>query len=200
MYRNIYLLLICFILNCYSIQNIKKQNSNKKNIDVIIHLEPLRNIKGNLILCIYSRAEKETYGFIPCEAAYIKIEISAGILNKQENKIIIRNIPQGEYAFYLVHDQIPNNSYDYNREVPERYLGFIPGWLTEIFSPTFPVEGEGYSNYHRPVFFDPKFKNTAIYLDKDHNNVHLHISYFWNYMGGISSIMVTAGWIGTFIK
>lgn len=79
-------------------------------------------------------------------------------VNARENKttLIFENIPYGEYAISLLHDENENGKMD-----------------TNLFG--YPQEGYGISNNKTSGLSMPKYKDARFQMDQSHKNLLIHL-------------------------
>ncbi len=117
--------------------------SEKETYSLKINISQLRNSKGDVIVYLYNKE-----GTIPDKKfnKYYKKRTSAIDLNS--STVIFSNLPKGNYAVCIVHDENNNGELD---------KGFI-----------FPKEGIGFSKYESINLRNrPNFLKASFNLDSD---------------------------------
>ena len=112
--------------------------------DINIDISNIKNNTGNLMIGLFN--SKDT--FLTDKYKALKIKAQVGSI-----KAKFENIPNGNYAIALYHDENLNNKLDKN--------------LFHI-----PKEGYGFSNNAKPFFGPPKFNKAKFQLD---GNYHAQI-------------------------
>lgn len=94
------------------------------------HIAGFENNTGQTIVLLYRKADK-----VP-KSPYLQIK--AEILNK-ESVVAVKDLPFGEYAAIVVHDQNKNGTIDHKWGFPAETLGYTNNWKLSLFSgmPTF---------------------------------------------------------------
>jgi len=104
-------------------------------------------------ICLYQSSD----GFpsLP-EKAY---RIANADIQQGSSEVTFTDLPPGEYAVSLLHDENGNEKMDTN------FLGI-------------PREGYGTSNNAAAIFGPPKFKDARFILDKPVMNIEIKVKYF----------------------
>lgn len=144
-----FLVIIMVIL---SFSNYSAAQENSKG-DLIINVNGIRNQKGKIRVSVYDSAD----GFpgTPQKAKYL----AEGIINKSTAQIKIENLPFGEYAVSLIHDE--NN----NLKVETNFLGI-------------PKEGIGMSNDAKGTFGPPSYTQAKFKYAKKNQIIKINIVYY----------------------
>ncbi|NOQ73388.1 MAG: DUF2141 domain-containing protein [Crocinitomix sp.] len=117
------------------------QSDNETELDnckIMVHVDGLRNSTGNVQFTLYNKE-----GSIPDEHYENYYRQKDGVIQDGEAKVIFENIPKGNYALNILHDE------DMNGKIKK-------GWIL-------PTEGIGFTNYssiglgNRPNFEDASF-------------------------------------------
>lgn len=119
--------------------------------NVSLTVTNLRSSNGMLIIGIYNKASD-----FPKEGSQWK-RISVPVNDKTVTTTI--NLPEGEYAFAICHDE------DGNKTCNQNFLGI-------------PTEGFAFTNNFRPKVKAPSFKDAKINVGSDKLNMSLKIIYF----------------------
>lgn len=106
--------------------------------ELIVEVEGVQSSNGNINVAVYNKAE----GFLKFEGVYISDSTRATAGHTQ---IKINNLPNGEYALAVFHDENGNNILDTN------WLGI-------------PKEAVGFSNSRMKTFGPPSFKECSFRL------------------------------------
>ncbi len=130
-----------FLIGTFSILGIKAQNS------LTVNIENIPSAKGNVEIGLFN-SEK---GFLKEGSQFIKKKVKV-IGNSL--KYTFQNLPKGNYAVAVFHDENLNNKCDTN------FIGM-------------PTEGFGFSNNFRPKLSAPKFNQTKVFVE---NNKNIHIN------------------------
>lgn len=117
-----------------------------KNPQLTINIQDIEPLQGEIMIGIYN----SDIGFLGEDTVVKGYSISA---DKTTKKLIIKDLPTGEYAISLYHDV--NSDGVCNRN----FMGI-------------PKEPYGFSNNFKPKFSKPKFKDCKFSLDKD---LEIHI-------------------------
>ncbi|MBN8705311.1 MAG: DUF2141 domain-containing protein [Bacteroidetes bacterium] len=118
-------------------------NQADKTVSLTINVENLRNSKGIVQFALYNKD-----GSIPDENFKKSYKIVKGKIMNGSSVITFRDIPIGNYAVNIFHDENNNGEID---------KGFI-----------FPTEGIGFSNFETIGFSNkPSFKKASFNLSTD---------------------------------
>jgi uncharacterized protein (DUF2141 family) len=109
--------------------------------ELIVQVQGVRSSLGNINVAVYNKAD----GFLKFEGVYISDSTQA-IAGRTQ--IRITNLPSGEYALAVFHDQNGNNVLDTN------WLGI-------------PKEPVGFSNARMKTFGPPSFKECSFRLSSN---------------------------------
>jgi uncharacterized protein (DUF2141 family) len=120
-----------------------------------LHLKitQLRNDKGRVNISLY--CSKEGYPS-QSEKAYRKVEAA---IKEGTCEVIFDNLPPGEYAVSLMHDENRNGKMDTN------FFGI-------------PKEGYGASNDAKAILGPPKYEEARFWLDKPEMALEIKAKYF----------------------
>lgn len=106
--------------------------------ELVVEVQGVRSSDGNINVAVYNKAD----GFLKFEGVY-KSDSTKAIAGK--TKIRIENLPSGEYALAVFHDENGNNILDTN------WLGI-------------PREPVGFSNSRMKTFGPPSFHECSFSL------------------------------------
>jgi uncharacterized protein (DUF2141 family) len=113
------------------------------SVSLTVHVEGLRNQKGHVQFAIYNKG-----GSIPDMHYQQCFRIEIAMIADNSSSYTFGNIPKGQYAVNILHDENKNGKID---------KGFI-----------LPVEGFGYSNFSHLGFLNrPNFKKSSFELKTD---------------------------------
>ena len=107
--------------------------------EIIANINNLKNDNGVCRACLFNKNES-----LKTEAGGAVVCLSAGVKNKT-SKVIFRNVPVGNYAVIVFHDENSNSKIDKN------FLGI-------------PKEGYGASKNKLPFASAPAFKPNSFLL------------------------------------
>lgn len=139
------LLIITMIISGLTFESISESGK------VIIEVEAIQNSKGTIRLGVYNKKEN-----LWEEAGVIKnVE---GKINQNTCTLTVYNLPYGEYAFAMLHDENGNKKMDYN------WLGI-------------PEEGFGFSNNPKVSLSAPSFEETKFRLDAPQKVIKMKMKY-----------------------
>lgn len=144
-------LLLLFLMSFY-FPSISFAQENKTGT-LIINVKGIKNQKGKIRVSLYNKAD----GF-PSSPDKAKFFAEGNILNNS-SKIEVKNLPFGEYAVSLIHDE--NN----NLKVETNFLGI-------------PKEGIGTSNDARNTFGPPNFDQAKFKFTEDNQTIIINMFYF----------------------
>lgn len=128
---NVILLYISFLSAIFSSDNPR----------LTLKVSEFKALKGELIIGIFNNEES----FLKDDAAYKNYTITVDEISKT---IIIDNLPKGEYALSIYHDENSDNKCN---------LSFIG----------IPKEAYGFSNNIKPKFSAPSYKDCKFSLTSD---------------------------------
>lgn len=119
--------------------------------EIAIEIEGLRSSKGKILIGVYNQKDK-----FPKDGGSI-LNIVGEIAN---GKAILqaKNLPPGEYAFALLHDENGNSEMDYN------WLGI-------------PKEGFGFSRNPSMGLSAPSFEETKINFNGSAKTIKIKVKY-----------------------
>jgi len=112
-------------------------SQNKLTVEV----EGVKSSSGNINIAIYNKAE----GFLKFENVFLS---DSTLANAGKTEVQINNLPNGEYALAVFHDENGNNKLDTN------WLGI-------------PKEPIGFSQAQMKTFGPPSFKECAFSISSD---------------------------------
>lgn len=129
-------LLLLIAIATLSIQFTKAQN---KTFDLTVTITNLSSNKGTILLGVYNN-----------KATFLKKTFKGSILKIENNKatVIIKNLPEGEYAVSYVHDE--NN----NKKMDTNFIGI-------------PSEDYGCSNNAKGFMGPPKYDDAKFMLNEN---------------------------------
>jgi len=125
------------------------ENNNLIHGDLVLKLSELRNKKGKILINLFSSDK----GFPDNEKNVFKFWVE-----EPKQKITLTNIPAGNYALSLLHDE------DGNRKMTTNFLGF-------------PKEGFAFSNFKASLLNIPKFEEAKFEHKKTGTVLQLKIIY-----------------------
>ena len=137
------LIFICFTCT-YSIH----QNLGTLEVE-INHLD---NTKGHLLVSLFDKEK----GFLEEESLFRKQTVKQ--ITGLTQKVYFRNVPYGDYALAVIHDENANGDVDSN------FLGI-------------PSEGYGFSGPEKGRIFPPNFKEAKVSLNSPSKNVKVEMYY-----------------------
>jgi uncharacterized protein (DUF2141 family) len=108
---------------------------------LIVEVGGVKSSLGNINIAIYNKEE----GFLKFESVFLSDSAHA---NAGKTMVQINNLPNGEYALAVFHDENGNNRLDTN------WLGI-------------PREPIGFSQAHMKTFGPPSFKECAFHMTSD---------------------------------
>lgn len=137
-----------FIITAVIAINAFSGQSGTANSNLIIHIKGFENSDG--VACVALVNSKENYeAKIPFKGFYLEI-------TKNEVIKTISNLPFGEYAVKVYHDENANKELD-----------------TKMFG--IPAERYGFSNDAKAVLGPPEYKNAAFTLDSPEKEITITI-------------------------
>jgi len=113
--------------------------SSQNTLSVVV--EGVKSSDGKVSVAVYNQSD----GFLKLDTAYMDNSANA---TEGETALVIDDLPDGEYALAVFHDENANNQLDTN------WLGI-------------PKEDVGFSNARMKTFGPPSFKECAIKLNSD---------------------------------
>jgi uncharacterized protein (DUF2141 family) len=145
------LLSIWIVVSAFTVQNAQTENKDKK-ASLVIELQGVRNSNGILRIAIFEK----NAGFPDnAEKAVKHISVHAQAGTKT---VEINDLPYGEYAISLLHDENGNGKMDFN-----------------IFG--IPVEGYGFSNNPRIILSAPSFNDSKFGVFSDTESIQVQVKY-----------------------
>ena len=114
---------------------------SNNNPQLTIHIQNIESTKGKIIIGVFN-TDKD---FLKEGVAIKNYTIS---INKSTESIVINDLPKGEYAISLFHDENSDN------ECNRNFLGI-------------PKEGYGFSNNVKPKFSAPTYEQCKFSLTSD---------------------------------
>ncbi|NNJ88219.1 MAG: DUF2141 domain-containing protein [Eudoraea sp.] len=108
---------------------------------LVVEVEGVESSSGNINIAIYNKEE----GFLKFENVFLS---DSTLANAGITEVQINNLPNGEYALAVFHDENGNNKLDTN------WLGI-------------PKEPVGFSQARMKTFGPPSFKECAFRLSSD---------------------------------
>jgi uncharacterized protein (DUF2141 family) len=122
-------------------------------ISLTVKVDRLRNSVGEIQFSLYN-----TQGSIPDEHFENHCTQFTSVINNESSVFTFRNLPSGQYAINILHDENMDGSID-------------KGWVL-------PVEGVGFSNLKTINLFNrPSFDSTKFLLEGD-TTLQVAIVYF----------------------
>ncbi len=137
------------VAKAFQAKNKRRQNSGGL-IEVVFR--GLRNSVGRISCYLFHGKD----GFPENKEKTVAVQ-SVPIIDKQA-KVVFSNLPPGEYAIAILHDENENKAMDYN------FIGI-------------PKEGWAFSNLPSGVFRKPKFEECAFKLDCRKKTVVVDMTY-----------------------
>ncbi|MEM9398586.1 MAG: DUF2141 domain-containing protein [Verrucomicrobiota bacterium] len=120
---------------------------------LLVTVESARNDKGHVGLIMFNKED----GFpTKAEQSVIKTPMT---LKNGKSQVMLKNLPYGEYAIAIVHDENKNEKLDLN------WYGI-------------PKEGYGASNNIKTKFGPPRYKDAVFLLDAPLQKVNVTL-YYW---------------------
>jgi uncharacterized protein (DUF2141 family) len=99
--------------------------------DVIVHVEDIQDIKGELLLGIYN--SKRTFRKVKKVFKYAVKSVESG-----REVIVLKNIPEGTYAIAIFQDFNGNRKFDSNfMGIPKEPFGFSTNYQVKVRAPRF---------------------------------------------------------------
>lgn len=111
----------------------------QETISVTVEVEGILSRKGNISISIFNDAES----FMKNSAQAMKVDLS----EHEGNSFTINNLPKGEYAIIVLHDENENGELDFGG------MG--------------PVEGYGFSNNPDSMFGPASYEESKMILEED---------------------------------
>ena len=117
--------------------------SSSTTYSLTVKVSGLRNSKGVVQFSLYDKD-----GTIPDEDFKKYHYQKIGVINMNSSSITFKNLPKGQYAVNILHDENQNKKID-------------KGWIM-------PIEGIGFSNFQSIGFSNrPNFKKSSFELNSD---------------------------------
>ncbi len=116
----------------------------------MIYVKGVQNTKGNILLSVFNNAE----AFPKDESRAVYKIKSVAMLN--ETIITIKNVPPGEYAVAVMHDENANGKMD------KKGIGF-------------PKEPFGFSNDAMGTFGPPSFKKAKVVVAPQGTSIRINL-------------------------
>ena len=136
----------------FSISSVVYATDNK-GITLTVGVSDLRNSKGNVVFALYNRVDA-----FPDEQYKKYYKILRGNIANNSSVVIFKDLPNGEYAVNILHDE--NN----DGKIKKRFI--------------LPVEGIGFSNFQSIGFSNrPTFEKASFNLRKS-TTISVTILYF----------------------
>lgn len=104
--------------------------SNAAAVELEISVVGLRNTEGNILVALYRNPET----FLGKEGFFRTLVIPA---SRQPPTGVIRDLPEGDYAIALLHDENNNNKMDKRFFVPREGFGFSNNVKIRVRAPSF---------------------------------------------------------------
>lgn len=117
-------------------------NSNE-NPELTVNISNIKILKGEIIIGVFNT----DVGFLKEGVAIRNYTVK---VNNAKETLVIKDLPKGEYAISLYHDENSDN------ECNRNFLGI-------------PKEGYGFSNNIKPKFSAPKYEDCKFSLVKKHS-------------------------------
>lgn len=129
------------------------QAADNKGITLTVSVSDLRNSNGNVVFALYNREDA-----FPDEHYKKYYKILRGNIANNSSVVIFKDLPNGEYAVNILHDE--NN----DGKIKKRFI--------------LPVEGIGFSNFQSIGFSNrPTFEKASFNLRKS-TTIKVTIFYF----------------------
>ncbi len=136
----------------FSISSVVYATDNK-GITLTVGVSDLRNSKGNVVFALYNRVDA-----FPDEQYKKYYKILRGKIANYSSVVIFKDLPSGEYAVNILHDE--NN----DGKIKKKFIK--------------PVEGIGFSNFQSIGFSNrPTFEKASFNLRKS-TTISVTILYF----------------------
>lgn len=114
---------------------------SNENPELTINVTNIETLKGEIKIGVFNSSKN----FLEEGSAIKNYTIE---IDENSEKIVIKDLPKGDYAISLCHDENSDNECNLN------FLGI-------------PKEGYGFSNNFVPKFSAPKFNDCKFTLEKD---------------------------------
>lgn len=119
---------------------------------IYVEVAGLRNDSGEVRVNLYNSKD----GF-PSEPKKSFMTLASRI-EKSEARVVFKDVPYGEYAIAVLHDENGNKRMDFN-------------WLN------IPIEGAGASNNPKAFFGPPSYSSSRFRLDSEDLTVRIKVRY-----------------------
>jgi uncharacterized protein (DUF2141 family) len=143
--KKIYLFFTLIIFSNFSVF----AGTGKLRIEII----GIRSTKGKVLVNLFSTAK----GF-PTNPKYAYRTAELEIKEGGKAYVEFADLPYGDYAVAVLHDENDNKKMDYN------FLGM-------------PKEGYCFSNNYRPTFKNPSFRQAGFFLERPLKTLQLEMIY-----------------------
>jgi uncharacterized protein (DUF2141 family) len=143
--KKIYLFFTLIIFSNFSVF----AGTGKLKIEII----GIRSTKGKVLVNLFSTAK----GF-PTNPKYAYRTAELEIKEGGKAYVEFADLPYGDYAVAVLHDENDNKKMDYN------FLGM-------------PKEGYCFSNNYRPTFKNPSFRQAGFFLERPLKTLQLEMIY-----------------------
>ena len=143
--KKIYLFFTLIIFSNFSVF----AGTGKLKIEII----GIRSTKGKVLVNLFSTAK----GF-PTDPKYAYRTAELEIKEGGKAYVEFADLPYGDYAVAVLHDENDNKKMDYN------FLGM-------------PKEGYCFSNNYRPTFKNPSFRQAGFFLERPLKTLQLEMIY-----------------------
>jgi uncharacterized protein (DUF2141 family) len=143
--KKIYLFFTLIIFSNFSVF----AGTGKLKIEII----GIRSTKGKVLVNLFSTAK----GF-PTNPKYAYRTAELDIREGGKAYVEFTDLPYGDYAVAVLHDENDNKKMDYN------FLGM-------------PKEGYCFSNNYRPTFKNPSFRQAGFFLERPLKTLQLEMIY-----------------------
>jgi len=143
--KKIYLFFTLIIFSNFSVF----AGTGKLRIEII----GIRSTKGKVLVNLFSTAK----GF-PTDPKYAYRTAELEIKEGGKAYVEFADLPYGDYAVAVLHDENDNKKMDYN------FLGM-------------PKEGYCFSNNYRPTFKNPSFRQAGFFLERPLKTLQLEMIY-----------------------
>lgn len=94
-------------------------DSNKENYDLTVEVENLRNSKGIVQIALYNKD-----GSLPDEQYKNYYKIEKATIANGKTQCTFSNLPKGNYAVNILHDENNNGKIDKGLILPKEGIGF----------------------------------------------------------------------------
>jgi uncharacterized protein (DUF2141 family) len=129
------------------------ETTPKSQHEIVVTISNLKNEKGKLMATLFNSAE----GFPSTPSKAIQAQIIE-LKNNRNGVIRFKNLPPGNYAVSVFHDENNNDKLD-----------------TGTFG--IPKEGYGFSNNPKIRFGPPSYTDTSFKVEKDKQEIEIKLNY-----------------------